>query len=70
MKGTYIDINGKEIGVLQRRWQWRWCGCGFKDIAGKARARGLWHGARPAQAKQGQCNDGVSKVVMEERENG
>jgi hypothetical protein len=48
MQGTYIDVNGKEIGVLQWRWQWQGCRC--KDGAGKARARGQWHGARPAQA--------------------
>jgi hypothetical protein len=36
MQGTYIDGNGKEIGISW--WQWWWCGC--KDGAGKARARG------------------------------
>jgi hypothetical protein len=38
MQGTYIDGDGKDIGILQRQWRWRWCGC--KDYAGKARARG------------------------------
>jgi hypothetical protein len=66
MQGTYIDGNGKKIGASRR--QRRWCGC--KDGAGKARARGQWHSTRPAQARQGQFNDGVAKEVTGERENG
>jgi hypothetical protein len=66
MQGTYVDSNGKEIGVLQ--WRWRQCGC--KDGAGKARARGQWHGTRPVQVRQGGCNNGVTKEVTGERENG
>jgi hypothetical protein len=63
MQGMYINSDGEEIGVS------RWCRC--KDGAGKARARGRWHhGARPAQASRGKCNNGVAKEVMEERENG
>jgi hypothetical protein len=64
MLGTYVNGDGKEIGVLRQRG--RWCGC--KDGAGKARVRERWHGARPAQARQGQCNDVVSKEVTGERE--
>jgi hypothetical protein len=64
MRGMYVDRDGKEIGVLQ----WRWWQCGCKD-AREARARGQWHGARPAQARKGRCNDGVAKEVMGEREN-
>ncbi len=58
--------DGKEIGVLRRRW--RLCRC--KDGAGKARARGQWHGARPAQVRRGQCKDGFTKKVTEESKNG
>jgi hypothetical protein len=64
MHGTYVNGNGKEIGVVRQRWQWFRC----KDGAGKARARGQWHGARLAQARQGQCNDGIAKEVTGERE--
>jgi hypothetical protein len=66
MQGTYIHIECKVIGILQQRWQQ----CGCKDGASKVRARGQWHGARPAQARQGQCNNGAAKVMTGERENG
>jgi hypothetical protein len=38
MQGTYGGSNGNEIGILQQRWQWRWCG--YNDSIDKARARG------------------------------
>jgi hypothetical protein len=60
MQGTYVDGNGEEIGVLQQRWQ----RCGCKDGAGKVRVRGGWHVARPAQARGGQCDNGIAKEVM------
>jgi hypothetical protein len=66
MQRMYINSNGKEIGV-SRKW-WRWCGC--EDGAGKARARGRWHGIRPAQVRQGQCTNGIAKELTGERENG
>jgi hypothetical protein len=66
MRGVYVDGNGKETGVLQPR-QWQ---CGCKDGAGKVRARRRWHVARPAQVRQGQCDDGLAKEVMGKIENG
>jgi hypothetical protein len=66
MQATYVNGDGKEIGVSQR-WWW-WCGC--KDVAYKARARGQWHDTRQAQVRRGQCNNGVAKEMMGERENG
>jgi hypothetical protein len=68
MQGTYLNSNGKEIGVSRRLLWWRRCRC--EDGAGKARARGQRHGTTVAQARQGQCNDGIAKEVTVERENG
>jgi hypothetical protein len=64
MQGAYVNGDGKEIGTSRR--QWRWCGC--KDVAGKARAMGCWHGTRPEKARQGCCDNGITKKMMEERE--
>jgi hypothetical protein len=50
MLGTYINGDGKEIGVLRQRG--RWCGC--KDGAGKARARES--GMAPDRHRQGKGN--------------
>jgi hypothetical protein len=66
MQDTYVDGNGKEIGLL--RWRWRRCQC--KDGASKARVRGRWHVARPAQVRGGQCDNGIAKEVMGKTENG
>jgi hypothetical protein len=66
MQGMYVNGNGKEIRVVRQQWQW--CRCEYG--AGKARARGQWHGSRPAQARQGRLDDGVAKEVTGEKENG
>jgi hypothetical protein len=64
MQGTYVDNDGKKIGISWCRQQQ----CRCKDGAGKVRARGIWHGTRLAQARQGQCNSCVTKEVTGGRE--
>jgi hypothetical protein len=64
---TYVGSDDNKTGISQRQWQW-WQ-CGYEDSVNKARARAQWR-LRPAQVRQGQCNDGVTTEVTRERENG
>jgi hypothetical protein len=65
MQRTYIGSNGKEIGVLR-------CGGGGSGVNTTIvlmRQGQEDNDARPAQARQGQCNNGGTIEVTKEREN-
>jgi hypothetical protein len=49
MQGTYIGSNGKDTGVLQRRWQWRQCR--YNNCINKARARVQWRRTSTGEAR-------------------
>jgi hypothetical protein len=63
MRGTSVGSDGKEIGVLRRLWRWRQCG--YDDSVDEAREWGRCAG--PAQARRGQCDNGVTTKVTRER---
>jgi hypothetical protein len=65
MQGTYIGSNGKDIGLLQQRWQWQQCR--YNNSINEARARGQWRrtSTGEARAMQQWCHE-----VARERENG
>ncbi len=70
-----IQCKGRLLAAMARRKWYRGGGGGGggggadMTIALTRQGQG-GNGARPAQARQGQCNDGVTTEVTRERENG
>jgi hypothetical protein len=66
MQGAYIGSNGEVIGIPWQRWWWWPCRYNNSiDQQGQGD-----DGARPAQARQGQFNVGVTTEGTRKRENG